>query len=271
MITRLRVEDFQLSVDPGCRSADLALHDHTSRCRRGHANSSFQGFFRATFAIRPRRLVAGERPFVRPVFSGNSTITRAVFALLLPHSLDAIKGVFRFDSSGLRLDDVTAIMGGGRIQFGGRIGFEGYLPGELSVSARGTGMQLRYPEGVRSVVDADLTVRGNFKAPTLVGTVTVRNALWSRRIDPTGGLFDFGRSGGSAAGGVPESAVAVAATVPLRFDIQVQVPSTLPFKKPEAGRGATISRCAGTYDRRPTLRAGRSYRGEVISKAGPIW
>ncbi len=55
------------------------------------------------------------------------------------------------------------------MQFGGRIGFDGYLPGELNVSARGESMQLRYPEGVRSVVDADLTVRGNFKAPTLAG------------------------------------------------------------------------------------------------------
>ena len=39
-----------------------------------------------------------------------------------------------FDSGGIRLDDVTATMGGGRVQFGGRIGFDGYLPGELNVT-----------------------------------------------------------------------------------------------------------------------------------------
>src|SRR5258708_16180609 len=40
-------------------------------------------------------------------------------------------------------------------------------------------------EGIRSTVNADLTVRGNVAAPTLGGTVTVREAMWSRRIDPT--------------------------------------------------------------------------------------
>ena len=38
-------------------------------------------------------------------------------------------------------------MGGGRVQFGGRIGFDGYVPGELNVTVRGEGMQLRYPGG----------------------------------------------------------------------------------------------------------------------------
>ena len=83
-------------------------------------------------------------------------------------------------------------MGGGRVQFGGRIGFEGYLPGELNVTVRGEDMHLRYPEGIRSTVDADLAVRGNFKSPALGGIVTVKSATWNRRIDPNGGFLDFG-------------------------------------------------------------------------------
>ncbi len=65
-------------------------------------------------------------------------------------------------------------MGGGRVQFGGRIGLDGYLPGDLNVTLRGEDMHLRYPEGIRSTVDADLSLRGNVKAPTLGGTVTVK-------------------------------------------------------------------------------------------------
>ena len=84
-------------------------------------------------------------------------------------------------------------MGGGRVQFGGRIGFDGYVPGDLDVTARGEDMHLRYPEGIRSVVDADLSLRGNVQAPTLGGTVTVKNAIWNRRIDTPGSIFDFGR------------------------------------------------------------------------------
>mgnify|MGYP003693964241 CR=1 FL=1 len=54
------------------------------------------------------------------------------------------------------------------------------MPGELNVTARGENMLVRYPEGVRSTIDADLTIRGNVKAPPLGGAVTVRSALWNR-------------------------------------------------------------------------------------------
>ena len=72
------------------------------------------------------------------MFSGSATITDGrIRHFSLPNSLDAINGTIRFDSRGVRLDDVTATMGGGRVQFGGRIGFDGYLPGELNVTVRG--------------------------------------------------------------------------------------------------------------------------------------
>jgi translocation and assembly module TamB len=154
-----------------------------------------------------------------------------------------------------------ATMGGGRVQFGGRIGFEGYLPGELNLTARGEGMQLRYPEGVRSVVDADLGVRGNFQAPTLGGVVTVRSATWTRRIDPTGGLFDFGGDGDS--GGPPP--VVAAPVVPLRFDIDVRVPSTLRIDNNLARLVASADlQLSGTYDRPLLFGRAEVDRGEFI-------
>ena len=97
------------------------------------------------------------------------------------------------------------------------------MPSDLSVILRGEGMHLRYPEGVRSTVDANLALRGSVQAPTLAGVVTVRSATWNRRIDPTGGLFELR--------GSRNVAVANASTpppqVPLRFDIEVVVPATL--------------------------------------------
>src|SRR5262249_44402316 len=141
----------------------------------------------------------------------------------LPNALDGINGTIHFDARAIRLDDVVATMGGGRVQFGGRIGFDGYMPGDLNVTVRGADMRLRYPEGVRSTIDADLTVRGNVKAPTLGGVIVVKSATWSRRVDPTGGILDFGgaRSSGSGGGGIAP------ASVPLRFELELLVPSTL--------------------------------------------
>jgi autotransporter translocation and assembly factor TamB len=194
-----------------------------------------------------------------PVFSGSATIAGGrIRHFSLPSSLDAINGTIRFDQRGLSLDDVTATLGGGRVQLGGRVGLEGYLPGELGVTARGEGMQLRYPEGVRSTIDADLTIRGNIKAPTLGGTVLVRSALWSRRVNPTGGLLDFGGSPASSTGqeGVP--------LVPVRFDVRVQVPSTLRIQNNLARLVASAElQLSGTLARPLLFGRAEVDRGEV--------
>ena len=65
-----------------------------------------------------------------------------------------------FDKQSIRVDDVAAKVGGGDVRFGGRIGLSGYLPGELDLTAVGQQMRLRYPEGFRSTVNADLALTG---------------------------------------------------------------------------------------------------------------
>src|SRR5204863_221062 len=145
----------------------------------------------------------------------------------VPNALDAINGSITFDARGIRLDDLSATLDGGRVQFGGRIGFDGYMPGDLNVTVRGEDMHLRYPEGIRSVVDADLALRGRYTSPTLGGTVTVKSAVWNRRIDTPGSIFDLA-SRRSAAAAVPAAGGdPLPASVPLRFDLQIVVPSTL--------------------------------------------
>lgn len=252
-------EDTRLRV-----AGNISLHDQRIAMEAsGDANLGIlQGLFRDVRGSGRAALTAAiQGPLQAPVFSGSATITGGrIRHLSLPNALDEINGTIQFDASGIRLDDVTAKMGGGDVQFGGRIGFDGYLPGELNVTARGEDMRLRYPEGIRSAVDADLAVRGNFKAPTLGGTVTVKTATWSKRIDPTGGLLDF--SGRRTAGAVVTAAPS--STLPLRLDVRVLVPSTLRIENNLARMVASADlTLRGTYDR-PIL-SGRAEvdRGEV--------
>src|SRR5204863_10169499 len=117
----------------------------------GEANLGIlQGFFRDVRGSGRAELTAAvDGPLKQPVFSGSATVTNGrVRHFSLPNALDDINGTLHFDSGGVRLDDVTASFGGGRVQFGGRIGFDGYLPSELNVTARGQDMNLRVPEGV---------------------------------------------------------------------------------------------------------------------------
>src|SRR5262249_51258368 len=131
-------------------------------------------------------------PLAQPQVSGSATITDGrIRHFSMPNSLDAINGTIHFDPGGIRLDDLSATLGGGRVQFGGRLGLDGYEVGDLDITARAEEMHLRVPEGVRSVVDADLSLRGPHTSPTLGGTVTVRSALWSRRIDTPGSIVDL--------------------------------------------------------------------------------
>ncbi len=263
----VRVQDLQV-VGDGTQltvGGSIGLHDERIALRAsGDAGLGIlQGFFRNVRGSGRATLTAAiDGPLYEPVFSGSATITDGrVRHFSLPNSLDAVNGTIRFDSRGIQLDDVTAMMGGGRAQFGGRIGFDGYLPGELNVTARGEDMNLRYPEGVRSTVDANLTVRGNFKAPTLAGTVMVKSAIWSRRIDPTGGLFDFGGASRSPNG---EVAVAAPTPVPLRFDIEVRIPSTLRVENNLARVVASANlQLRGTYDRPQLLGRAEIDRGEL--------
>ncbi|HKT81882.1 MAG TPA: hypothetical protein VJP86_16755, partial [Vicinamibacterales bacterium] len=184
-------EDTRLTV-----GGTVALRDQRIGLQAsGEANLGIlQGFFRDLRGSGRAQLSAAVNgPLYEPDFSGSATIQNGrIRYLALPNGLDAINGTIRFDSRGLSLDDVTATLGEGRVQFGGRVALDGYLPGDLNVIARGEDMHLRYPENVRSTVDADLTIRGNVKAPMVGGVVTVKSALWNRRIDPTAELFDFG-------------------------------------------------------------------------------
>ena len=92
--------------------------------RIGAANLGIlQGFFRDVRGSGRAELTAAVNgPLQNPLFSGNATITDGrIRHFSLPNSLDAINGTIRFDASGIRLDEVAATMGGGRVQFGGRI------------------------------------------------------------------------------------------------------------------------------------------------------
>jgi autotransporter translocation and assembly factor TamB len=202
--------------------------------------------------------------FRRPEFSGTATITDGrVRHLAMPASLDAINGTITFDAGGVRLDAVTATMGDGRVQFGGRIGFDGFLPSDLNITARGEDVHLRYPEGVRSTVDADLALTGTVKSPLVGGTVTVRSAILNRRIDAPGSIFDLaGRRSTGAAGGIPSAEPP--STVPLKYDVQIVVPSTLRVENNLVRLVANADlNLRGTYDRPILFGHGEVERGEV--------
>lgn len=263
----LRVDQFNLAGE-GTQlqvQGDVSIGENRMAITAsGDANLGIlQGFFRD---IRSRGVAAVKAQITgaleRPVFSGSASITDGRLRhFSLPHSLEFINGTLTFDAAGIRVDDVTGRLGGGEVTFGGRIGLVGFTPGELSLTARGERMNVRYPEGFRSNVDADLSLQGTMAAPLLTGKVIVNDAVWSRRIEANPDIFNLG-GGGSAA---PVATAAPAATIPLRFDVAIEGQESLRIDNNLANMVASADlRLQGTYDRPLLFGRAEIERGDFI-------
>ena len=139
---------------------------------RGTANLGIlQGFYRNIRSSGNAQLTAQVSGSLdAPIILGRATIDNGRLRYFsLPHSLEAVNGTILFDSRNIRLDGLTARVADGQVSFDGRIGLDGYAPADLALTATGRNMRLRYPEGVRSEVDADLSLTGRVTAPVLVG------------------------------------------------------------------------------------------------------
>ena len=247
-------------------SGNIGLHDSTIGVKaEGSANLGIlPGFFREIRSSGAATLNAEVNGSLdKPVFSGSATIAGGrIRHMLMPHSLESINGRLSFDAAGIRVDDLAAKLGGGDVQFGGRIGIEGFAPGQLALTATGTQMHLRYPEGFVSTIDADLSLRGPMGSPVLGGSVTVHDALFARRIDPNAFMSLTGSGSGSASGG---DAPAAASTVPLRFDVRIEAPRSLRVQnnliRIVASANLTLQ---GTYDRPQLFGNAQVDRGDII-------
>lgn len=229
----------------------------------GEANLGIlQGFFRNLRSRGTAALLAEVKgPISKPQFSGSARITEGrIRHLSAPHGLEAIEGNISFDGSGIRLEDLTARVAGGSVVFGGRIGLNGFAPGELNLTAVGEQMRLRYPEGFPSNVDADLWLRGNAASPVLGGSVTVHDAVWTRRFEVDPNIFELG-SGGVV---LPSGPVG-GQGLPLRFDIQVIANNTLRIQNNLADIVASADlRLQGTYDRPAIFGRAEVDRGSIL-------
>jgi hypothetical protein len=198
-----------------------------------------------------------------PVVAGNALLTNGrMRSLQFPHALEELNGIAAFDAGGVRLDGITARLGGGAVRFGGRIGLSAYQLSEYDVTVTGEDMSLRYPEGMRSLVDASLALQGPATTPLVTGTVNVKRATWSRGFGTTGGLFG-GLTGGDAAIPAIEGQVA-AASSNVRLDVRLIAPSTISVNNDQARIVASADvTVRGTFDRPLLFGNAEIERGEV--------
>ena len=207
------------------------------------------------------RLVAEVGGTLRqPLITGEAAIDNGrIRHLAFPHGLEEIDGQIVFEPDSIGFEGLTGELGNGVVRFGGRVGLEGYSISELNVTASATEIRLRFPEGVRSLVDAELALVGGVDDPVLSGNVDVRDAVLLELFQSGPGLLEFSADESLVAPGPTASAF------PLRFDIRINAPSSLRISDNTARVVSSAElTLGGTYDQPLMFGNAEIERGEVF-------
>jgi translocation and assembly module TamB len=91
-----------------------------------------------------------------------------------PLTVDKLNGTLDVSNERVQISNMSGEVGGGQISAGGSITYRPSL--QFDIALQGNSVRLRYPEGLRSLLDANLTWIGTQQSSTLTGRVLV-NAL----------------------------------------------------------------------------------------------
>ncbi len=100
-----------------------------------------------------------------------------------PHGVEGLRGRVRFTERAAELEGVNGTLAGGRLTLEGQAAYTGGKLTSYDIRPTGRGLALRYPEGLRSLLDAQLRLFGDAGKQWLTGTIDVRQALYTKRYD----------------------------------------------------------------------------------------
>lgn len=170
----------------------------------------------------------------RPQLNGRVQIANAGISYTdLPNGLSGINGSLIFTQDRLQVESLTAKTGGGDLVLGGFITYDRAIT--FNLTARGQDIRLRYPPGISSTADANLTLAGTLKNSLLSGEITVTKF----GVNPR---FDFGlylaRSKQTPQVPAPDSPLSG-----LKFDVHV-------ISTPELEVQTSLAKVSGDVDLR---------------------
>jgi translocation and assembly module TamB len=139
--------------------------------------------------------------FANPDVSGRAELVKGDFHYAdFANGLTNANGVILFNGRQATLQSLTAESGGGKVDV---TGFAAVTRGVVTfrTEARTQGVRVRYPEGVSSTSDADITFAGTSQRSEASGTVTLRRIAINPKSDISGILEAVARPMKTAAAG----------------------------------------------------------------------
>ncbi|HEY6763867.1 MAG TPA: translocation/assembly module TamB domain-containing protein, partial [Candidatus Sulfotelmatobacter sp.] len=111
-----------------------------------------------------------------------------------PLGVENLNGTLDLVNNRVEVSSLTAQVGGGRVSMGGSIGYRPSLQFNLAMQAHN--IRLRYPDGLRTLLDGNLAFSGTSEASTLNGKVLIDSLSFTPDFDLSKFSDQFG--GGSA-------------------------------------------------------------------------
>jgi translocation and assembly module TamB len=98
-----------------------------------------------------------------------------------PLGVDKLNGTLDLDSERVRISNVTGQVGGGQVSVGGSVTYRPTQQFDIAVKA--DSVRLRYPNGLRSVLDGNLSWVGTTNVSTLQGRVLIDSLSFTPDFD----------------------------------------------------------------------------------------
>jgi translocation and assembly module TamB len=122
-----------------------------------------------------------------PVIQGQVRLQNiAMTTAAAPLSVDKLNGTLDLSSERVQISGMTGELNGGQISAGGSIEYRPSL--QFNIALQGKSVRLRYPEGLRTLLDSNVNWTGSLQASTLRGRVLVDQLSFTPDFD----LASFG-------------------------------------------------------------------------------
>jgi translocation and assembly module TamB len=118
----------------------------------------------------------------RPEVTGQIQIKNvALSTTAAPVGLDSLNGTLALKNGQIQVTQLKGQVGGGDILFGGAIIYQPQL--QFNIAVQGKSVRLRYPDGVRSVINSDLNLTGNMQEAAVNGRVLIDSLSFTSDFD----------------------------------------------------------------------------------------
>jgi translocation and assembly module TamB len=126
--------------------------------------------------------VEAHGPLMNPNLRGQVNFQNGALSLEdLPNGLSQLHGTLEFNQDRLEVKSLTAMSGGGLLSVKGYLAYQHGLFANLT--ATGTGVRIRYPQGVSSLADAQFHLQGQQNNLLLSGDVLITRFTVSPDLD----------------------------------------------------------------------------------------